>query len=146
MNIFNSEFGKRLKDARKKANLNLEEAAKATNITKQMLIKYEKHGCNSSLKNFKKLCDVYSVSADYLLYGIQEKAEIKTSLGRKVYYLAALDLEKDISYDSVRGIISFKNDDLKHFYSYCHSMFVSSNQFTQLEIIEKILKYIDGIK
>lgn len=143
MNLFDLEFGKRLRSARKTAKFSLDEASKKIGISKQMLVNYEKHGCNASLTTFKKMCDVYSVSPNYLLYGVQENTKIKNSIVKKVYYLSALDIENDISYNSISGTISFNNEKLKRAYSYCHSMFVCTSQYTQLEIIEKILEYIN---
>ncbi len=146
MNVFDIEFGKRLKDARKAAKLSLDEASKKIGKSKQMLIKYEKHGCNASLKTLKKLCDIYSISPNYLLYGVQGDEKIKNKLGKKVFYLTALDIEKDISYNCLNGTISFNNRKLKQIYSYCHAMIDSETQLTQLEIIDKVLKYIDSLE
>lgn len=60
-------IGRRLKEARKKANLKQEEVAEILQISRSNISKYETDYMEPNLQTLKELCQLYKVSADYLL-------------------------------------------------------------------------------
>ncbi len=66
---FNHEFGKRVKAARKAAQLKAELAAEAAGISPQFLSDVERGKKGVSNYNLAGLAQALSVSADYLLFG-----------------------------------------------------------------------------
>lgn len=144
-NSLNKYIGKRMKDARKKNGFTLDNVCSLIKISKQTLINYESGKGNPTLKNILDLCNLYKISPNYLFYGDDNNFDnFSNSLKRKVYSLVSLDFDNDISYDSVKGIISFNNIELKHSFSICHSLFSLSDKLSKLEIIDKILRYLDN--
>jgi len=143
--LLNIEIGKRLNEARKKSGKTIDEVLKIVKISKQSLISYEKGRGNPSFFKIIELCNVYGVSLNYLVYGEDKNySGISNSLKRKIYSLASLDSDNDISYDSIHEYIRFNNKDLKKYYVYCHAMFTRTKEFSKLEAIDKVLKYIDS--
>lgn len=144
MNLLDKDIGKRLKDARKTSKLTFDEVTKRIKISKQSLMNYEKGKGNPSLHNIIELCNLYEITPNFLIYGEDKNiSNISSSFKRKIYNLAAIDSDGDISYDSIKGTIIFNNSELKKYFSYCHAMFSRNKEFTKLEIIEKILNYLD---
>jgi len=142
--LLNVEIGKRLNDARKKSGKTIDEVLKIVKISKQSLISYEKGKGNPSFYKIIELCNVYNVSLNYLVYGEDKNySGISNSLKRKIYSLASLDSDNDISYDSINECIRFNNKELKKYYIYCHVMFTRTKEFSKLESVEKVLEYID---
>ena len=145
INSLNKYIGKRMKDARKKNGYTLDNVRSLTKISKQTLINYENGKGNPTLKNILDLCNLYKISPNYLFYGDDNNFDnFSNSLKRKVYSLVSLDFDNDISYDSVKGIISFNNIELKHSFSFCHSLFSLTDKLSRLEIVDKILRYLDN--
>lgn len=143
-NLFDVNIGKRLKEIRDKNKYTIEEVQKMTGISRQSLINYENGKGNPTLKVILCLCNLYKISPNYLIYGDDNNFDnMSSSLKRKVYSLISLDSDNDISYDSINGIIRFNNKELKKYFSYCHAMFFRSDEFSKLEIIEKILQYLN---
>lgn len=143
-NLFDINVGKRIKDARKKSKLTIEDVQNLTGISRQSLINYENGKGNPTLKNIVDLCNLFKISPNYLIYGDDNNFNNMTSsLKKKVYSLVALDSDNDISYDSINGIIRFKNNTLKKYFSYCHAMLSRDDEFSKLEIIDMILQYLD---
>ncbi len=143
-NLFDINIGKRIKDARKRSKLTIEEVQKQTGISRQSLINYENGKGNPTLKNIMDLCNLYKISPNYLIYGDDNNFNsISSSLKRKIYSLISLVSDNDINYDSINGIIRFKNNNLKKEFSCCYSILIANDDFSKLEAIEKILQYIN---
>lgn len=144
MNLLDIQIGERLKDARNKSKLTLLEVSKKLNISKQSLLNYESGKGNPSLHNIIDLCRLYKISPNYLINGEDNNLKnINNSLKRKIYNLASIDSDGDISYNSYTGTITFNNKELKKYFAYCHAMFARNKDFSKLEIIDNILKYLD---
>lgn len=60
-------FSERLKEARKNKNLSQEQVAEKLNTARSNISKYETGFMEPSLQTLKELCELYEVSADYLL-------------------------------------------------------------------------------
>ena len=60
-------YGERLKNARKNKNLTLINVAIKLNTTHATISRYENEKLEPNLDTLKKLCELYKVSADYIL-------------------------------------------------------------------------------
>ena len=60
-------IGERLKEARKKAKMSQEEVAEILNTSRSNISKYENGNLEPNIQTLKKLCEIYNVSADYLI-------------------------------------------------------------------------------
>ena len=60
-------FAERLREARKHCKLSQEEVAEHLNTARSNISKYETGFMEPSLQTLKELCELYHVSADYLL-------------------------------------------------------------------------------
>lgn len=60
-------IGSKLKEARKKANLSQEEVAEKIKTSRSNISKYETNMLEPNLQTLKELCELYRISADYLL-------------------------------------------------------------------------------
>lgn len=69
-------FGKKLKEARKKAKLSQEKVAEIINTSRSNISKYETENLEPNLETLKKLCELYGISADELL-GIDKNNNIQ---------------------------------------------------------------------
>lgn len=143
-NLFDINVGRRIKEARKRSKLTIDEVQKKTGISRQTLINYENGKGNPTLKNIIDLYNLYKISPNYFIYGDDNNFNnMSGSLKRKIYSLVSLDSDNDISYDSINGIIRFNNYTLKKYFSYCHALLSQKDDYSKLEIIEKILQYLD---
>lgn len=72
-------YGKRLKTARKKANMSQEEIAEILNISRSNISKYENEELEPNIQTLKAFCKIYGTSADYIIGLTNEvpKAETK---------------------------------------------------------------------
>ena len=61
--------GDRLKDLRKKHNFTQRDISNFLNISQSLIAKIESNERNLNLTKVLKLCDLYNVSAEYILYG-----------------------------------------------------------------------------
>lgn len=67
-------IGTRLREAREAAGLKQKDAIKLLGISKQQtLSSYENDRTNPPLDILKKMCEIYNVTADYLLFGNKTK-------------------------------------------------------------------------
>lgn len=60
-------FAEKLRKARKNAKLKQEEVAEILQISRSNISKYETGFMEPNLQTLKELCQLYKVSADYLL-------------------------------------------------------------------------------
>ncbi|MBR7131911.1 MAG: helix-turn-helix transcriptional regulator [Clostridia bacterium] len=60
-------FGENLKNARKLKNLTLINVGMKINTTHATISRYENNKLEPNLDTLKKLCELYGVSADYIL-------------------------------------------------------------------------------
>lgn len=67
-------MGAKLKLARKKAKMSQEEVAEKLNIARSNISKYEHDKLEPNIYTIKQFCEIYGVTADYLL-GIEEEKE-----------------------------------------------------------------------
>lgn len=148
MSINDLNFGKRLKEARLSSKRTLNDVSMSTGISRQTLINYEKGKGNPTVKNIKKLCELYEISPNYLFYGQDGNLDMKDhdAFKKKLYYLCSIDLDGDICYDSMNGVITFSNNKLKRSFSICHALMRLDRKETRLEIADKILQYIETAK
>lgn len=65
-------IGKKLKEARKETKLSQEEVAELLNTARSNISKYENNILEPNLQTLKRFCEIYKISADYLL-GLTEK-------------------------------------------------------------------------
>lgn len=70
-------MGKRLKLARKNAKMSQEEVAEILNISRSNISKYENDKLEPNIYTIKQFCELYGITADYLL-GIETKREENT--------------------------------------------------------------------
>lgn len=61
------QYYERLKEAREDNDLTQKEVATLTGTTQQQLYKYENGIQDMTVPKLKKLCELYGVSADYIL-------------------------------------------------------------------------------
>ena len=66
-----SKFSDRLKDLRVQQGLTLREVAKQLNISHVSYLRWEQGTTEPSLAAIEKLCEIFDISADYLL-GIEK--------------------------------------------------------------------------
>lgn len=62
-------IGKRLRRQRERLNMTREEFAEKANISPQFLAEIENGKKGMSVKTLYKICNTFSISADYLLFG-----------------------------------------------------------------------------
>ncbi len=62
-----NQFGDRLRELREERDLKQCEVAKELFISNKVLSSYERNTAFPSIEMFKKICEYYNVSADYLL-------------------------------------------------------------------------------
>jgi transcriptional regulator with XRE-family HTH domain len=142
--VNNSEFAKRLKDIRQSHKMLLKDVALEIDMTVQTLIKYESGVLEPSLSTLIKFCNLYKVSPNYLLTGNDENAgQIKELEKRKLYNLLSLVLDGDIFYDCVKDELKFNNQKMKSKFVYCYATYMHPRDYSKLEIIDQILKYVD---
>lgn len=65
--MYKETFSQKLKQARIDAELTQQEVEKKTGIKQQNLCKYELGKREPNIENLGKLCDLYCVSADWLI-------------------------------------------------------------------------------
>lgn len=68
-------LGEKLFELRKQKNLSQEEVAEKLNVTRQTISKWETDQSTPDLDKIIPLCDLYEISADYLLTGKETKEE-----------------------------------------------------------------------
>jgi len=106
MKYFDTEqviaMGERIRDARNKSGLTQRQVADELGITSEMVIRMEKRKSGCKTDHIFILCQLFQISADYLLYGKEETEEqneilSKTILEAKIsdLLLEATDYEKD---------------------------------------------------
>lgn len=61
------QFHEKLKAAREDADLTQEEASEKIGIQRQQLSRYERGAVEPTVTRLRELCELYNVSADYLL-------------------------------------------------------------------------------
>ncbi len=65
--MYKETFGQKLKKARDDCDLSQAEAAQKVGVSQQNLSKYENGVLEPSIETLGKLCDLYCVSADWLI-------------------------------------------------------------------------------
>lgn len=60
-------IGERLKLAREKAKLSQEAVAEKLNIARSNISKYENNKLEPNINTIKQFCEIYNITADYLL-------------------------------------------------------------------------------
>ncbi|MCI9122492.1 MAG: helix-turn-helix transcriptional regulator [Eubacterium sp.] len=108
------QFGDRLRDLREGRDLKQRDVANDLFISNKVLSSYERNIAFPSLDMFKKICEYYNVSADYLLQTDIKKAEdepaadtsrlvaLTPGQARLLSYYERLDRENQ---DAVRGLM-----------------------------------------
>lgn len=76
------EMKERLQTLRKKSGLSQEKLAEILHVTRQAVSKWENGQSSPDLDNLAAMCELYHVSADYILFGREPEAE-KTVLSQK---------------------------------------------------------------
>lgn len=75
--MFNcKEFGKRLKECRKAANLSQEKLSELSQVSIQTLSSYETGHSSPMLENIFNICLILNASLDYLVYGRSESRKL----------------------------------------------------------------------
>lgn len=137
-------ISKRLKDCRKYNKMSLECASKKIEVSKQTLIDYEQGKGNPSLSTISKICKAYNISPNYLFTGNDDNvSKMDDLLKRKAYMLVSLMVDKDIVYIPNESKMVFKNNTLKEIIGNCHYAIYGSTKLTKLEILEKVLEYLN---
>lgn len=108
------QFGDLLRDLRESRDLKQSDVAKDLFISNKVLSSYERNVAFPSLETFKKICEYYNVSADYLLQTDLKKEEeepatdtpqltaLTQSQSRLLWYYDQLDKENQ---DAIRGLM-----------------------------------------
>lgn len=108
------QFGDRLRDLREGRDLKQRDVANDLFISNKVLSSYERNIAFPSLDMFKKICEYYNVSADYLLQTDIKKVEdepaadtsrlvaLTPGQARLLSYYERLDRENQ---DAVRGLM-----------------------------------------
>lgn len=68
-------IGKRIRDIREEQSLSREQVAEKANISSQFLADIETNKKGMTVTTLKKLCDALQVSADSIVYGIENNEE-----------------------------------------------------------------------
>ena len=70
-------FGERLKETRKELKYSQEKVAEMINISRSNISKYETEDLEPNIETLKMLCDLYKVSADYIIGRTDDKRGIR---------------------------------------------------------------------
>ncbi len=108
-----NQFGDRLRELREERDLKQRDVAKDLYISNKVLSSYERNVAFPSIDLFKKICEYYSVSADYLLQiEVKKEEEPANDTSRLVAltprqaqllsYYERLNVENQ---DAVRGLM-----------------------------------------
>lgn len=60
-------YGKKLKEARKKSNLTLEQVAQRLHTTHATISRYENEKRKIDIDTLKQFCALYNISSDYII-------------------------------------------------------------------------------
>lgn len=88
-------FGKKLRELREKKGLTQKELGDILNLTKSNISKYENEKLEPNLETFKKISDLFQVSAEFLLDNsiVYAKKSMKEQIGNDIIQLL---IEKNI--------------------------------------------------
>lgn len=141
-----SAIGARLKTLRKRKKMTLAEAARGIGVTKQTLISYEQSTGNPSFTTLQAICRVYSISPNFLFTGNDDNvSHMDSALKRKVYCLFSLIVDGGIEFNQYSRFLRIKDPAITQAIAYCSAAFMNSADYGKLEILDKILRYIESL-
>lgn len=82
---YNMEMGNRLRIAREAAGFTQEYLAELVDVSVQYMSDLERGKVGASLSTLRKVCNSLHVSADYILFGLEEKNDISDVVERLRY-------------------------------------------------------------
>ncbi len=134
-------LGEKLLDLRKKAGFSQEEVAEKLGVSRQTISKWETNQTVPELIKAKLLCQLYNVSQDYLISGIQLGGDVTsiemivdeidwTSAWSKKYPILA-------SYQGMQGMNSYR-EEISRLYEACKKEFGFDDADTAL-VLKDIL-------
>lgn len=118
----------RLKEARLRNGFTLKDVTKEINITQQSLIEYEKGKIYPKLDMLLNLCDFYSVSLNYIVYGNENGFIIQKENDKTLECLVSLFIFDKI--EIKEDVIILKDKDLKRnleIFTYFFSLYEKQN-------------------
>ncbi|MCM1316274.1 MAG: helix-turn-helix domain-containing protein [Alistipes senegalensis] len=97
-------MGEKLRLARKKAKMSQEEVAEILNISRSNISKYENDKLEPNIYTLKQFCELYNITADYLL-GIEIKHNENNTSSRNTHIV------KNVGNNSPQANINIVNGD-----------------------------------
>ncbi len=76
LEVMNMDIADRLQELRKKAGYSQEQVAEMLGLSRQAVSKWESGQGKPEIDNIVKLTEIYNVSADYILLGIENRGTI----------------------------------------------------------------------
>ena len=76
LEVMNMDIADRLQELRKKAGYSQEQVAEMLGLSRQAVSKWESGQGKPEIHNIVKLTEIYNVSADYILLGIENRGTI----------------------------------------------------------------------
>ena len=108
----NEQWNRRIKIARKRAKISLDEISQRIKVSKQSLIQYEKGIIYPRLDVFCKICELCNVSPNYILYGQEENMVKKKGIQEQVLTLSLLLYSGKIQLCSEQSLIKLTDEEL----------------------------------
>ncbi len=84
------EIAKRIQELRKQSGMSQEELANQMHISRQAVSKWEAQASLPDLENIITLSDLFHVSTDYLLKGVEEKKDKNETISEILYITSLL--------------------------------------------------------
>ncbi len=76
LEVMNMDIADRLQELRKKAGYSQEQVAEMLGLSRQAVSKWESGQGKPEIDNIVKLTEIYNVSADYILLGIENRGAV----------------------------------------------------------------------
>lgn len=76
LEVMNMDIADRLQELRKKAGYSQEQVAEMLGLSRQAVSKWESGQGKPEIDNIVKLTEIYNVSADYILLGIENRGTV----------------------------------------------------------------------
>ena len=84
LEVMNMDLADRLQELRKKAGYSQEQVAEKLGLSRQAISKWESGQGKPEIDNVVKLTEIYHVSADYILLGMENRANTSTTEKKKI--------------------------------------------------------------
>ncbi len=132
----------RLKESRENCCLTLKQVTEKINITQQSIIEYEKGKIYPKIDMLKDLCDLYSVSVNYIIYGNEIGLSLSNCLQKELEVIISMYIFNKIKINNNKIYIVDHN--LNKYINY-FIKFIDNNDKYDINIIQKIINALNKI-